>query len=257
MNKFFGDYHTHTKYSDAVNTAETNVLMAIKQGYKEIAITDHGCANRLMGLTRKKMNALSKEIQCLREKYPEITIYQGYEADIISFDGDVDLYDDFIDKLDIILLGFHRFIKPKKFKERFTFIFYNGFFAKIFGCSEKVKRKNTQALLKALERYPIDILAHINSGMQVDVEKIASYCAENDIYVEINIKHLRRMEKHIKEILPTGCMFIANTDTHNVRKVNSMDKIYDFIIKHDIPFERVANLGKLPEFKKRKERMKK
>lgn len=254
MSEFWGDYHTHTTYSDAVNSAKDLLEMAKKEGYKEIAITDHGCANKIAdsGLTLDKIEALHKEIEQLRLSYPDITIYQGYEADIISFDGTVDLYDDFIDKLDIILLGFHRFITPKYKREKFSFVINNGFIAKFFGYSKKLIEKNTAALLKALNDYPIDILAHINSNMKVDTKKVAAFCAQKGIYVELNIKHLNLMEKHIDEILPTGCIFIADTDTHNVKKSNSMDKIFSFIERHNIPVERVANLGKLPVFKRKR-----
>lgn len=250
MSKFWGDYHTHTIYSDAVNSVRQILDMAKKEGYKEIAITDHGCANKFMSLTIEKIDLLHKEIESLRKEYEGITIYQGYEADIISFDGTTDIYDSIVDKLDVIILGFHRYVTPKHFKEIFTFVLNNGFFAKIFGYSKKLIKKNTEAMLIALKNNRVNILAHINHNMKVDCNKIASYCAEKGIYVELNIKHLNIMEKVINEIIPTNCMFIANTDTHNVKKVNNMDKIYDFIIRHGIPFERVANLGKLPNFMK-------
>ncbi|NLL56801.1 MAG: PHP domain-containing protein [Clostridiales bacterium] len=248
MSKFFGDYHTHTYYSDGLNSPKSLLEMAKEQGYKEIAITDHGLANKIMGLTRAKIDKLSCDIESLRQEYPDITIYQGYEGDLISFDGSTDIYDDIMEKMDIIILGFHRYIKPKYFKEVFTFVFRNGFLAKWFGSSKKLIEKNTNALLTALKSRRVNILAHINHNMKVDCKKVATFCAEQGIYVEINIKHLNIMEKVIGEILATGCLFIANTDTHNVKRSNNLNKIYDFITKHNIPHDRVVNLGKAPNF---------
>jgi len=249
LSKFLGDYHTHTFYSDGVNTAKGIVEMARAQGYKEIAITDHGIANKFGGLNLRKIKKLSGEIDELRKEYPDLTIYQGYEGDLISFDGTTDITDEIMEKMDVILLGFHRYITPKSFKEIFTFVINNGFFSRFFGYSEKLVRKNTDAILTALRTRRINILAHISHNMKVNCREVAEECAKRGIYVELNIKHLDLMEKVIDEILPTGCLFIGNTDSHNVRRVNSMDKIYDFIVRHNIPPERVVNLGRLPDFK--------
>ncbi|HKL73343.1 MAG TPA: PHP domain-containing protein, partial [Clostridia bacterium] len=210
MQRFFGDYHTHTFYSDAINSPKSLLEMAKNQGYKEIAITDHGCANKFKALTQKKIKKLALDIEELRRLYPDITIYQGYEGDLTSFDGTTDISDDIMAKMDVILLGFHRYITPKYFKEIFTFVLNNGFISKFFGYSKKLVEKNTQALLTALKQRKVNILAHINHNMKVDCKKIASFCAEKGIFVEINIKHLNIMEKVIGEILPTGCIFIAN-----------------------------------------------
>jgi putative hydrolase len=251
LSKFFGDYHTHTKYSDGSNTSADILKMARKEGYKEIAITDHGCGNKVMGLTMEKIDKLHSEIVALRQQYPEIKIYQGYEADIMGFDGTVDLNDELISKFDIILIGFHPFVSPNSFKEKFNFVLGNGLFCKVLGYTKKRIDKNTDALIKALTNYPIDIVAHLNHHMKVDSKRIGTFCAENGIYIEINYKHLRNMKEIINDLLPTNCMFIANTDCHDVKKVNNMDKIYDFIVENDIPFDRVANLGKIPVFKKK------
>ena len=39
--KFFGDYHTHTKYSDGHNEVVDMVRAAEEQGLSELGISDH------------------------------------------------------------------------------------------------------------------------------------------------------------------------------------------------------------------------
>lgn len=52
--KFYGDYHTHSVYSDGRAKISDAALYAGKIGLKELAITDHGFANVTLSLTEKK-----------------------------------------------------------------------------------------------------------------------------------------------------------------------------------------------------------
>ena len=49
--KFYGDYHTHSVYSDGRAKISDAALYAAKIGLKELAITDHGFANVTLSLT--------------------------------------------------------------------------------------------------------------------------------------------------------------------------------------------------------------
>ena len=49
----FGDYHTHTIYTHGKSTIEENVLVAIKKGLKEVAITEHSYKHLLILLKEK------------------------------------------------------------------------------------------------------------------------------------------------------------------------------------------------------------
>ena len=52
--KFYGDYHTHSVYSDGRAKISDAALYAGKIGLKELAVTDHGFANVTLSLTEKK-----------------------------------------------------------------------------------------------------------------------------------------------------------------------------------------------------------
>ena len=49
--KFYGDYHTHSVYSDGRAKISDAALYAGKIGLKELAVTDHGFANVTLSLT--------------------------------------------------------------------------------------------------------------------------------------------------------------------------------------------------------------
>ncbi|MEG2454591.1 MAG: PHP domain-containing protein, partial [Clostridia bacterium] len=74
--KFLGDYHTHTVYSDAVNTVEDVAQCAIRQGLKQVAITDHGFLNKWMSLTPRKFEKEIVEVVEVQKRFPQIDILQ-------------------------------------------------------------------------------------------------------------------------------------------------------------------------------------
>ena len=249
LNKFFGDYHTHTTMSDGKNSVSDLVRYAEKNGFSELAITDHGYGNVACAMTDDKLKILRREADKHNAQNTDLKILIGVEADFVSYDGSIDLTEDRFQAFDVVTVGFHRFVKTKKFSEWFGLEFYNGFLAKRFGASEKRRRKNTDMVVSALERYDVDILAHINHYLKVDAKRVGEVCAKRGTYVEMNQKHLDVLEEVIDELLETDCLFIANSDNHDVKKCDNLDKVAEFVERHNIPESRVVNLGKTPTFK--------
>ena len=64
----YADYHTHTVYSDGVNTIAENVEQAILRGLKEIAISDHGMGHKHHGIKREQLLEIREEIDELNER---------------------------------------------------------------------------------------------------------------------------------------------------------------------------------------------
>ena len=86
--RIFGDYHTHTYYSDGKRSVAENVAAALKRGLEAVAISDHGFNNpSKFALTREKAAKQAEEIALEREKHPDIKIYQAIEADILGLGG--------------------------------------------------------------------------------------------------------------------------------------------------------------------------
>ena len=136
-----GDYHTHTIYSHGKGTIEQNVLEAIKHGLKSIAITDHGFGQPFAGITPAKFEKMKLEVKELREKYPNINILLGVEANIIRKDGTIDLTDEQEKEMDIILAGYHLSATERRLSSLCS-LALPAVFANFGICSKGQKRRN-------------------------------------------------------------------------------------------------------------------
>ncbi|NCA66678.1 MAG: PHP domain-containing protein, partial [Clostridia bacterium] len=214
---------------------------AIAKGLKEVAITEHGPRN--IGVTEDKIWQCRKDIEQLRKENSDIKIYFGIEADIVSENGELDINASDYSKFDIMLAGFHRFAIPYTWRD-FKRYYIPGIFhyMKCF-LTESIIKRNTQALIKAIENNPIDMVAHINNRSIVNVKEVAKVCADNGVYLELNTKHLRELDPIIEDLLSVkDVLFIANTDSHFPSRVGCFEKNEEFIKKYNMQ-DRVVNLA--------------
>lgn len=241
-----GDYHTHTVYSHGKGTILDNAKSAKANGLKEIAITDHGFGHLLFGVKRKKIDEILEKIK-EAEKQTGVKIYFGVEANFTSIKGDIDITDKDLEKLDILLVGHHRFVKSKwvdKFK-----LFLPNMFCRS-RASEKIKKRNTQTILQAMDKYPIDVLTHLNYQMPINVRAVAKKAKETQTHIELNEKKMCFSPEEIKILVEEKVKLIINSDAHLPQKVGVVNGSYEVIKKYNIPHELIANLDKLPVFKK-------
>ena len=249
--KLYGDYHTHTIYSHGKGTIEENVQVAISRGIKEIAITDHGLKHVVFGLRPKKVKKMQEEITILREKYPEIKILAGVEANINGLGGTVDLTEQNIGWFDIIVAGYHKAVWPRKFSDFFTY-HYSSLHEKLFGApTSKMRARSTDAFVKAIEKYPIDILSHINYGLGVEVKPVAEACAQHGTLLELNGKRINPTHTEFEEILKTKVLFVADSDAHTPDRVGDISLVENYIKGYDIE-DRIVNLHGSPILRSQK-----
>lgn len=248
--KFIGDYHTHTVASDGTGKVRDNLARAMKQGLEEVAITDHSFTCFICNMTRKKFFKQGDDIKdYLSANGDVIKVLHGVEGNLLGFDGYLDVPDDIIAQADILHMGFHRYLKiPVAFKHA-KYVFTNGFGPK--KAKEKIRELNTQSYLKAMDRYPIDVLVHLGHRCLVDVAVICKKAAEKGIYVEFNEKHVDVLEENIEAILSSGVKLIVGSDAHSPRKIGKLDKVAEFIEKYQIPADRIYGLGVKPTFKEK------
>jgi DNA polymerase (family X) len=102
-----GDLHMHTDWSDGRDSIEAMVARCAALGYEYMAITDHSphsSASRNLSIEGVKRQA--DEIAALRERYPQMTILHGCEADILP-DGQLDFPDRVLAQFDLVLASLH------------------------------------------------------------------------------------------------------------------------------------------------------
>lgn len=244
--KIIGDYHIHSNFSHGKMTIDQIAERSKELGLKEIAITDHGYSYLFIGLNDKKVKKLKNEIELAKHKYG-INIYSGVEANLLSKKGKTDLTSFQISNFDVIILGIHKTIWVN-LKNFFTFLIPNILYPK----SKKMIKNNTDSIVLALDKYKINILAHLNGHRtKVDVIRIAKKCVEKNVYIELNARRNLFTKDEMEQMIKLNVKFIVNTDAHKLRQVGNFDYIYGYIEKYKIPYNQIANLDKLPNFNKK------
>ncbi|MDD4840099.1 MAG: PHP domain-containing protein [Clostridia bacterium] len=247
--RIIGDFHTHTKASDGRGTVTQNLAEAEKRGLRYYAVADHGFSTLVCRQTQKKLKAQSDEIAKLQET-SEIKIYRSLETNITGFDGKLDIDDSIIKQLDIIHFGFHRFIDSRHNGEYFNFVLRNGFAS---AAKRIVNRdKNTESYINAIENYPVDVLCHMSHRAFVDVKRVCEAAKSNDCYIELNEKHITTIEDDIDTILKSGVNFILASDAHKPQDIGKFPRVEQFILRHNIPLDRIVGIEMEPKFKPKK-----
>lgn len=246
--QFYGDYHTHTNYSDGRGSLEDNIKAAASVGLREIAISDHGFSSPGVGaLTLTKFRKQQNELPILREKYPEVSILHTIECNILNYEGKIDLPEDIRDSLDIVIAGFHLSTWPG-LRDWLAFI-WKGAKSKFFSPSAEQVKRNTAALVNTVKNNALDILVHPNSVLQTNIKDVAQACADYGTLFEINIKHLDSLEPVLEDILSTKVGLIVNSDAHSPKHIGDFSKAQKLISLHNIASSRIANATGRPQFR--------
>lgn len=219
----YADYHTHTIYSHGKGTIMDNVMAARRKGLKEIAITDHGIRHFAYGVRKKSIVKMRQEIDRINEHCEGIKVLLGMECNVISTEGDIDMEDDIRKYLDILLVGFHMMVLPKSLKD-FWNIYGLNYLDKFFSYNtEKVKEKNTIAIIKAIEKHKIDIITHPGARIPIDISYVAQAAAKAGTALEINSHSSAMTAAHVKAAAKYGVKFVINSDAHRPDDVGNLD----------------------------------
>ena len=249
-----GDYHTHSTYSrhgHGKGSVLENASVAANKGIKQIAITDHGYNHPVFGIRKKDVAELKEDIYNAKE-VSGVDILLGIEANMTSFDGDVDLGEEDLEDFDIILMGHHKFVLGnRKYIDTINLQATNGLL-RIFTPSQERVSKNTTSFLKALDKYPIDIITHLNYGAPTDTLAVARTAREKGVYIELNGKRINFTDHEIITMANEGVKFIINSDAHSPDRVGETNKALNLVYRLGIPTSMIANIDKLPKFKKKR-----
>ncbi len=199
------DLHTHTLFSDhAFSTVYENILCAKAAGLKGIATTDHGPN---LGDAGNMWH-----YSCVEELIPRqvdgVHHFPGVEADIISVEGDLDIPELALKKLEVVIASFH---------------------------SVAFMPENEKDLIKTYEnvlKNPyVNMLGHIDRApFTVDMGRIVKMAKEHNVPVELN-QHSLQLSPFIKEqavALAKACNkyevpVVVNTDSHFCKSVGVFD----------------------------------
>lgn len=245
---FWGDYHTHTKYSHGKGTVLDNALAAKQKGLKQLAVTDHGLSHIVFGIKRKELPLLRKDCEnATRET--GVLVLAGIENNVNSFDGTLDLTSDDLDMIDIVQGGYHKAARAPSVKEEFAFQMRNMFRSFVSKSPQKLIARNTDSYLKLIDNYELDFIGHLNRDIRVDALTVAKYAKQKGTFIELNSKRLTLTDKELEDMTQEGVLFICNSDAHSPQRVGDMALALSVIDRLGIPYEQIVNWERLPQFR--------
>lgn len=245
--KIKGDYHTHSQYSHGHGDIEKNVEKAREEGLQEIGITDHGPrAYSIVRLGIKKPETLLEikaEINQLQSCFSDVKILTGVEANIINRSGDLDISKEILSELDIVAAGLHLLIIPPDLITAYNLIINNRITYKFIPNKRPtIRRWNTEAVINAVKKYPIDFVTHPGYQIDIDTYSLARVCAREDTCLEINCRHGKLTEDFVRAASETRVKFIINSDAHAPEEVGKLKEGLRLVKELNLDPERIVNL---------------
>jgi len=221
--KLVADLHIHSVGSGHAYSTVTEIVAAAKEkGLAMIAITDHGPA--MPGGPHPyhfaNLRVLPREIEGIR-------VLKGVEANIINEKGELDLKEYYLQRLDIVLAGFHTYCTPKADKDIYT-----------------------DSALNAMENPYVDIIVHPgNPEFPVDYDTVIKKAAEKGIPLEINNSSFcgsrRGSQDNCRDIARIiaeyGGPVVIGSDAHFARDVGRFDQAIETVLSAGIKEEQVLN----------------
>lgn len=221
--KYALDVHTHTIVSGhAYSTLMENAKAASEKGIKVLGTTEHGCtmpnAPHIWYFNNYKVLP--------REMYGVKMLY-GVEANIIDYEGNLDMDDDTLGKLDIVIGSIH----DEVYK---------------VGSAEE----NTAAFINVIKSGKVDIIGHLgNPTVPVNFEEVIKCAKENNVLIEINnssfttsrmgsLGNCTKIAKICKEYRNT---IIINSDAHFCTKIGEFTEAITMLESIDFPENHIIN----------------
>ena len=195
-----GIIHSHSNWSDGVNTIEQMAKAAKAQGLEYLVLSDHSqSAGYAGGLKPDRISAQHQEIDALNQKLAPFKIFKSIESDILN-DGNLDYNEQVLNTFDLVIASVHSNLKmtQEKAMERVLAAIRNPY-TSILG-------HPTGRLLLSRKGYPLD---H---------EAIIDACAACNVVIEINA-HPRRLDidwRWIEYATEKGVLLSVDPDAHSI-----------------------------------------
>jgi DNA polymerase (family X) len=230
-----GILHTHTDWSDGVDTLAVMAQATSKRGYQYFGVADHSkSAHYAGGLSVEEIVAQHRAIDELNKSFgKDFHIFKGIESDILV-DGSLDYEDDVLARFDFVVASVH-----SRFKLDL--------------------KSQTERIVRAVSHPRTTILGHMTGrqllrrpGYEVDIEQILKACAKYGVAVEINANPWRldldwRWHRRALEL---GCMMSINPDAHSTDEIDLTHWGIEMARKGGVPAGRVLSCLSLSAFRR-------
>ncbi|MBA3828232.1 MAG: DNA polymerase/3'-5' exonuclease PolX [Taibaiella sp.] len=201
-----GIIHSHSTWSDGVDTIADMAKAARDKGFEYLVISDHSqAAFYANGLTAERISAQHQEIDMLNEQLHPFKIFKSTEADIMN-DGNLDYNSKVLDTFDLVIASVHSNLKMSLDKAM------DRVLAAVRNPYTTILGHPTGRLLLSRQGYPLD---H---------ERLIDACAEHNVVIEINA-HPRRLDidwRWIEYAMKRGVMLSIDPDAHSIKGFNDI-----------------------------------
>lgn len=218
------DLHTHTVASThAYSTITENCRAAADKGLKAIAMTDHY-------LTMPDAPHIwhFNNLRVLPRSLFGVTVLKGAEVNIINYDGELDISESDISKLEWVVASYHKYM----FSELST--------------DPKVV---TDGYLKLCRNPYVDVIGHPTTDyFPFEYERAIKAFKEYDKLVEVNESSIKLKKGSAKNVVPILEMckkyevpVVVNTDAHFWDAIGEVPVSEKILRDIDFPRRLVAN----------------
>jgi DNA polymerase (family 10) len=198
--------HSHSNWSDGVNTIEEMAAECIRRGFEYLVISDHSrSAAYARGLSEERILEQHRYIDELNEKLAPFKIYKSIECDILN-DGNMDYSNEVLSWFDLVIASVHSNLKM-------------------------TEEKAMTRVLTALSNPYVTILGHMTGrlllsrkGYPLNHKKIIDTCAATQVVIEINA-HPRRLDmdwRWIDYAKKQNVLLSINPDAHSLDGYNDI-----------------------------------
>ena len=198
----------HTTWSDGKQSAGEMIDACGELGYEYMAITDHSGSLVVQGgLTEEKLARQHQELDEITAGASRggVTVLRGMEVDILK-DGSLDLSEEWLNRLDIVLVSVHSFF-------------------------DLPRAEQTARVVRALLHPAVNVFAHPTGRLigrrdpiQLDMDEVFAACAANGVAVEHNSSpsRLDLKDSHLRAATAAGLKVVVNTDAHSTRGLQTL-----------------------------------
>lgn len=235
--KIFAEYHSHTKYSDGKFSMEEMVKRAIEYGLEEFGISDHGYKHRFFGANYKEYPKMRDEINRLQEKYPQIKLLLGVEANVLDDKGNIDVDDYILNYLDYVLAGYHFGSNVRSFRGGLNH--FNNY-TKVFAKHEI--EYNTNALINTMKQNKIFILTHPGDKGEIYTEEVVKVAEQTGTVLEINARHNRLSYEQLLVAKNYDVKFALGSDAHKLEHFDLLSNALQRAEKAGVDIDKIINV---------------
>ena len=239
------DWHTHTVYSrvgpylHGKGRIIDNARAAAKKGLEQVAITDHGPTD-FYGLSMKNIPKMREDIAKALKKFPGLKIKLGVEADIVDTPNGLDVPPEDFAKFDFVNAGYHYVPNCHMIANWLSFRMPCPAFVR-----EKMRKQNTERIVRALKSNDIYILTHPGDKAYIDEHAVAKACEETGTLVEINARHRHPDRDDLRIYEQYDVKFAISSDAHRPKHVGRYAESMMLALDAGIDPARIVNIEEI------------